>query len=34
MARKGEIQFIQRAANGPLLFDRADLDAWIESSKQ
>ena len=34
MAHAGELRFIQRESGGPMLFDRNDLDAWIEDAKQ
>jgi excisionase family DNA binding protein len=34
MAHRGELKFIQRVEYGPLLFDKNDLDQWIEKAKQ
>jgi excisionase family DNA binding protein len=34
MALRGELKYIRRTEGGPLLFDIADLDAWIEQQKQ
>lgn len=33
MAHSGEIAYIQRTGRSPMLFDRADLRAWIASEK-
>lgn len=34
MAHNGDIQFIQRTPQSPMLFDLRDLDSWIEQAKQ
>ena len=34
MAHAGELKFIQRESGSPMLFDRDDLNTWIEEAKQ
>ena len=34
MAHEGELRFIQRTPRSPMLFDLADLNAWIQRNKQ
>ena len=34
MAHAGQLKFIQRESGSPMLFDRNDLDTWIEEAKQ
>lgn len=34
MAHEGELRFIQRTPRSPMLFDLADLNEWIQRSKQ
>lgn len=34
LAREGEVKFIQRVPKAPMLFDPADLAAWVRKNKQ